>query len=66
MNRATKYIATLFIAIVATAGAASQTAAFAVASDSHTPIVGADRGAYVTTAAAGPQGEGHAPVGSPR
>ncbi|MET7932651.1 hypothetical protein [Streptomyces sp. NPDC005322] len=62
MKRTIKYAATLFIAIVATAGAASQTAAFAVAGDSHTPVVGA----YVTTATSGAQGEGHSPVESPR
>ncbi len=62
MTRATKGIATLIIAIGAAVGATSQTAAFASASDSHTPVVGMDSGEYTTAAAAGPQGEGHAPT----
>lgn len=62
MTRATKGVATLIIAIGAAVGATSQTTAFAVASDSHTPIVGVDSGEYTTAAAPGPQGEGHAPT----
>ncbi len=62
MTRTTKGIATLIIAIGAAVGATSQTAAFASASDSHTPIAGMDSGESTTAAASGPQGEGHAPT----
>ncbi|GAA2347682.1 hypothetical protein SVIO_064450 [Streptomyces violaceusniger] len=62
MNRATKGVAILIIAIGAAVGATSQTAAFAAASDSHTPVVGMDSGEYTTAAAPGPQGEGHSPT----
>ncbi len=62
MTRATKGIATLIIAVGAAIGTTSQTAAFASASDSHTPIVGMDSGEYATAADPGPQGEGHAPT----
>ena len=66
MTHAIKGFATFIIAIGAAAGATGQPTAFAVANDSHTPVVVMDNGAYITSTAAGTLSEGHAPIPSPR
>ncbi len=63
MSRTTKGIATLALAMGIAAGT-GQSASFAVANDSHTPVVVADSSLGSATLSA--QGEGHSPAPDPR
>ncbi|GAA2329634.1 hypothetical protein GCM10010246_10520 [Streptomyces cuspidosporus] len=66
MTRTTKCLAVLAIAAAATIGTAIQPIAFAVANDTHAPLIGSHAAAYANGDNAGPLGEGHSPVPSPQ
>jgi hypothetical protein len=65
MTRTRKAFAALAIAIAASVGVAAQTTAFAIADDSHLPLVGTSSGEYLT-AGATTTDEGHFPNVNPR